>query len=74
MSQDKLLLPFYTRKQLSEKMNMTKRKTGRAMAALGVPEHMMGNKYVYFISDISLYAPKFFASVIEACSLSEGDF
>lgn len=41
------------------------------MNRLGVPTNYVGNKCIYYLSDLQTYAPELYASILEANNLNQ---
>lgn len=63
---------FYSIAELSKILKISRHRTKALVLGLGVPMQLVGNRYLVFYSDISLYAPVLIASIIE-CEALNGD-
>ena len=66
-----VIRPFYTSPQLMKLIHYkTAQGTQSLLESLNIPCHLIGRKRIYFLSDISLYCPALYSSILEAANLS----
>lgn len=69
VAQDKVL-PFYSITQLSLIFGMTRLGTRNLLDRMNLPCHFVGNKIIYYLSDIQTHQPELFSSILEANQLN----
>lgn len=64
--------PFYTSAQLAKYIGYKSTHGTRSfMKRLGVPVHLVGFKYIYYLSDMQIYSPELFASILESRQINK---
>ena len=69
VAQEKVL-PFYSITQLSQIFGMTRLGTRNLLDRMNLPCHFVGNKIIYYLSDIQTHQPELFSSILEANHLN----
>lgn len=62
--------PFYSVTQLSEIFGMTRLGTRNMLDRMNLPAHFVGNKIIYYLSDLQTHQPELFSSILEANQLN----
>lgn len=66
-----IIYPFYTTEEIRRLIGYKSQYGARSfLIKLGIPFHMIGKKYIYYLSDIQTQAPELFASILEANNLN----
>ena len=65
-----MVLPFYSITQLSEIFGMTRLGTRNLLERMNLPHHFIGNKIIFYLSDIQTHQPELFSSILEANQLN----
>lgn len=62
--------PFYTSDELRRLIGYKTNHAARAfLQKLNIPCHVVGRKYIWYLSDIQTYCPELFSSLCEAANL-----
>ena len=67
----KMVYPFYTITQLSNIFGMTRLGTRNLLMRMNLPYHYIGNKIIFYLSDIQTHQPELFSSILEANQLNK---
>jgi hypothetical protein len=62
--------PFYTVRDFAKILNYTNDGARKFLFRLNIPIHLIGNKFIIYISDLQNHAPEFYASIVEAASIN----
>lgn len=65
------ITPFLTITKLSKIFGMTRLGTRNLLMRMNLPYHYVGNKIIFYLSDIQTHQPELFSSILEANQLNK---
>lgn len=65
-----IIKPFYTSSEIASFIGYTAKGTRGLLFKMNIPLHLIGNKFVVFLSDLQTHAPEFYSSILEANNLN----
>lgn len=63
--------PFYTVPNIAKIMGYTSAGARKFLFRMNLPIHLIGKRYVVFLTDLQLYCPEFYSSILESNNLND---